>query len=125
MDPNCNKVTASTSSTTDTQVKSSQSTNVDLKSNLDPSGPGEVSTDTLQESVLPIGAEIHAPTDKKEKDGTPYVDVEEVQMEASCEEIPCPVTDWMHQHSVRYHVPKFPHSPYTSPNPNPNPDPVS
>ena len=46
MDPNCNKVTASIPLTTDTQVKSSQSTNVDPKSNLDHSGPDEVSTNT-------------------------------------------------------------------------------
>ena len=87
MDLNCNKVTALTLLTTDTQVKSSQSTNVDPKSNLDHSGPDEVSTDTLQEPVPPTGAEICAPTDKKEQDGTPYVDVKEVQTEVSCEEI--------------------------------------
>ena len=87
MDPNHDKVTTLTPLTTDTQVKSSQSTNVDPKSNLDPSGPDEVSTDTLQEPVPPTGAEIHAPTGEKEQDGTPYVDVEEVQTEVSYEEI--------------------------------------
>ena len=87
MDPNYNKVIASTPSTANTQVKSSQSTNVDPKSNLDPSGPDEVSTDTLKEPVPPTGAKIHAPTGKKEQDGTPYVDVKEVQTEVSCEEI--------------------------------------
>ena len=66
MDPNCNKVAASTPSTTNTQVNSSQSTNVDPKSNLDHSGPDEVSTDTLQGPVPPTGAEICAPTHKEE-----------------------------------------------------------
>ena len=60
---------------------------MDPKSNLDHSGPDEVSTDTLQEPVPPTGAKIHAPTGKKEQDGTPYMDVEEVQTEVSCEEI--------------------------------------
>ena len=60
---------------------------MDPKSNLDPSGPDEVSTDTLQEPVPPTGAEIYAPTGEKEQDGTPYVDVKEVQTEVSCEEI--------------------------------------
>ena len=87
MDPNCNKVTTSTLSTVHTQVNSSQSTNVDPKSNLDPSGPDEVSTDTLQEPVPPTGAKIHAPTGEKEQDSTPYMDVKEVQTEVSCEEI--------------------------------------
>ena len=87
MDPNHDKVTVLTPSTTDTQVKSSQSTNVDSKSNLDPSGPDEVSTDTLQEPVPPTGAKIHAPTGEKEQDGTPYMDVKEVQTAVSCEEI--------------------------------------
>ena len=87
MDPNHNKVATSTLSTTDTQVKSSQSTNVDPKSNLDHSGPEEVSTDTLQEPVPPTGAEICAPTGEKEQDGTPYMDVREVQTEVSCKEI--------------------------------------
>ena len=73
--------------TTDTQVNSSQSTNMDAKSNLDHSGPDEVSTDTLQGPVPPTGAKIHAPTHKEEKDGAPCVDVEEVQTEVSCEEI--------------------------------------
>ena len=87
MDPNHNKVAMSTPSTTNTQVKSSQSTNVDPKSNLDPGGQDKVSTDTLQEPVPPTGAKICAPTGKKEQDGTPYMDVKEVQTEVSCEEI--------------------------------------
>ena len=81
MDQNHNKVTVLTPLTADTHVKSSQLTNEDSKSNLDPSGPDEVSTDTLQEPVPPTGAEIHAPTDKKEQYGTPYMDV------LSCPEI--------------------------------------
>ena len=87
MDPNHNKVAVSTPSTANTQVNSSQSINVDPKSNLDHSGPDEVSTDTLQGPVPPTGAKIHAPTDKKEQDGTPYMDVEEVQTEVSYREI--------------------------------------
>ena len=93
MDPNCNKVATSTPSTlltpstTDTQVNSSQSTNVDPKSNLDHSGPDEVSTDTLQGPVPPAGAKICAPTDKEEQDSTPCMDVKEVQTEVSCKEI--------------------------------------
>ena len=87
MDPNHDKFAALTPLTADTQVKSSQSTTVDPKSNLDPSGPDEVNTDTLQEPVQPTRAGIHAPTSEKEQDGTPYVDVEEVQPEVSCEEI--------------------------------------
>ena len=87
MDPNHNKVTTSTLSTTDTQVSSSQSTNMDPKSNLDHIGPDEVSTDTLQGPVPPTGAEICAPTQKEEQNGAPCVDVEEVQTEVSCEEI--------------------------------------
>ena len=60
---------------------------MDPKSNLDPNGPDEVSTDTLQEPVPPTGAKVHAPTGEKEQDSTPYVDAEEVQTEVSCEEI--------------------------------------
>ena len=97
MDPNHNKVAELTPSTTYTQVKSSQSPNVDPKSNLDPSGPDEVSTDTLQEAVPPTGAKIRAPTGEKEQDSTPYMDVKEVQTEVSCEEI-LSSKDWMHQH---------------------------
>ena len=87
MDPNCNKVTALTLLTADTQVNSSQSTNIDPKSNLDHSGPDEVSTDTLQRPVPPTGAKIHAPTPKEDQDSAPCMDVEEVQTEVSCEEI--------------------------------------
>ena len=87
MDPNHNKVAASTPLTTNTQVNSSQSTNVDLKSNLAHSGPDEGSTDTLQGSVPPTGAKICVPTHKEEPDGAPCMDVEEVQTEVSCEEI--------------------------------------
>ena len=87
MDPNHDKVVVLTPSTANTQVKSSQSTNVDPKSNLDPSGPDEVNTDTLQEPIPPTEAKLHAPMGEKEQDGTPYVDVEEVQTEVSCEEI--------------------------------------
>ena len=64
MDPNHNKVTVSTPSTADTQVSSSQSTNMDPKSNLDHIGPDEVSTDILQGPVPPTGAKICAPTQK-------------------------------------------------------------
>ena len=60
-----------TPSTTDTLVKSSHSTSVDPKSNLDPSGSDEVSTDST-------GAKIHAPTVKKEQNGTPSVNAKEV-----------------------------------------------
>ena len=60
---------------------------MDPKSNLDHSGLDEVNTDTLQGPVPPTGAKIHAPTDKEEQDSTPYMDVEEVQTEVSCEEI--------------------------------------
>ena len=87
MDPNHNKVTALTLSTANTQVNSSQSTNMDPKSNLGHSGPDEVSTDTLQGPVPPTGAKIHTPTHKEEQDGAPCVDVKEVQTEVSCEEI--------------------------------------
>ena len=78
MDPNHNNITVLTLSTTNTLVKSSHSTSVDPKSNLDPSGPDEVSTDTLQESAPSTGAEIHTPTGKEEQDGTPSMDAEEV-----------------------------------------------
>ena len=87
MNPNCDKVSPLTLSTTGTQLKSSQSTNVDPKSNPVPSGPDEVRTDTLQEPVPPTEAEICAPIDEKDQDGTPYMDVKEVQTEVSCEEI--------------------------------------
>ena len=60
---------------------------MDPKSNLDPSGPDEVSTDTPQEPVPPTGAKIHAPTYKEEQDAAPCMDVEEVQTEVSCKEI--------------------------------------
>ena len=87
MNPNYNKVTALTPLTADTQVKSSQSTNVDPKSNLHPSSLNEVSTDTLQEPLPPTGAEIHAPTVEKEQYGTSYMDVKDVQTQLSCGEI--------------------------------------
>ena len=87
MDPNRNKVAALTPLTADTQVSSSQSTNMDPKSNLDHSGPDEVSTDTLQGPVPPTGAKIHASTQKEEQNSAPCVDVEEVQTEVICEEI--------------------------------------
>ena len=77
MDPNHNKVATLTPLTTDTQVSSSQSTNVDPKSNLDHSGPDEVSTDTLQGPVPPTGAKIHAPTQKEKQNGAPCMDVED------------------------------------------------
>ena len=51
MDPNHDMVAVSSSSTADTQVKSSHSVSADPESPLDPSGPDEVSTDPLQESV--------------------------------------------------------------------------
>ena len=61
MDPNRNKVTALTANT---QVSSSQSTNMDPKSNLGHTGPDEVSTDTLQGPVPPTRAKIRAPYTK-------------------------------------------------------------
>ena len=87
MDPNHNIFTTLTPLTSDTQVSSSQSTNMDPKSNLDHTGPDEVSTDTLQGPVPPTGAEICAPTQKEEQNSAPCVDVEEVQTEVSCKEI--------------------------------------
>ena len=51
MDPNHDMVTTSSLSTADTQVKSSHSVSADPETPLDPSGPDEVSTDPLQESV--------------------------------------------------------------------------
>ena len=87
MDPNHNKVAVSNPLTANTQVNSSQSSNVDPKSTLDHRGLDKVSTDTLQGPVPPTGAKICAPTHKEEQDSAPCVDVEEVQTEVSCEEI--------------------------------------
>ena len=53
MDPNHDMVTASSSLTADTQVKSSHSVSADPETPLDPSGPDEVSTDPYR-SQCPI-----------------------------------------------------------------------
>ena len=45
MDPSHDTVATSISSTTNTQVRSSQSFSADPESSLDPSGPDEVSAD--------------------------------------------------------------------------------
>ena len=71
----CDTVTASSLSIADTQVKSSHSVSADHESPLDPSGPDEVSTDPLQESV---------PYPKH--DVTSSVETGDMQARVSCEE---------------------------------------
>ena len=75
MDPNCDMVATSSLLTADTQVKSSHSVSADPETPLDPSGPDEVSTDPLQESV---------PYSKHTV--TPSVETGDMQARVSCEE---------------------------------------
>ena len=75
MDPSLDMVAASSSSTADTQVRSSHSVSADPESPLDPSGPDEVSTDPPQESAPYF-----------EHDITSSVETGDMQARVSCEE---------------------------------------
>ena len=75
MDPSCDMVTTSTSSTANTQVRSSQSVSADTELSLNPSGPDEVSTDPPQESAPYVKHDI-----------TSSVETGDMQARVSCEE---------------------------------------